>query len=287
MTTLISSNEFPTGYRLFTKGGADFVLRNATKYLVPETCEVKVLDMQKREECERKMIDFNEETLRTLCVCYRDITKEDYDNFQSGEDDDPSIDKHDLVLVGIFGIKDILRPTVPHAVEQCHKAGVNVIMVTGDNLYTAVAIGKDCNIIDKDIDEERIEKEIPGQITDEEKENHLKEILDSEPYALTGNSFYHIIGGLICSTCGLEAEKQCKCARTSEEAEQKGIKEVRNDTIKDMEAFKKITENLKILARSRPIHKYSLVLGLKSLKNVVAVTGDGTNDAPALSRSDV
>ena len=41
------------------------------------------------------------------------------------------------------------------------------------------------------------------------------------------------------------------------------------------------------MARSQPLHKYALVLGLKSLKNVVAVTGDGTNDAPALSKSDV
>ena len=41
------------------------------------------------------------------------------------------------------------------------------------------------------------------------------------------------------------------------------------------------------MARSQPIHKYALVLGLRSLHNVVAVTGDGTNDAPALSKSDV
>ena len=41
------------------------------------------------------------------------------------------------------------------------------------------------------------------------------------------------------------------------------------------------------MARSQPIHKYALVLGLKELGKTVAVTGDGTNDAPALSKSDV
>jgi Ca2+ transporting ATPase len=42
-----------------------------------------------------------------------------------------------------------------------------------------------------------------------------------------------------------------------------------------------------VLARSRPEDKYRLVEGLKSINNVVAVTGDGTNDAPALMKADV
>ncbi len=42
-----------------------------------------------------------------------------------------------------------------------------------------------------------------------------------------------------------------------------------------------------MLARSRPEDKYRLVEGLKSINNVVAVTGDGTNDAPALMKADV
>ena len=41
------------------------------------------------------------------------------------------------------------------------------------------------------------------------------------------------------------------------------------------------------MARSQSLHKYPLVLGLKSFGAVVAVTGEGTNDVPALSKSDV
>ena len=41
------------------------------------------------------------------------------------------------------------------------------------------------------------------------------------------------------------------------------------------------------MARSQPLHKYPLVLGLRELDKIVAVTGDGTNDAHALSKSDV
>jgi len=44
---------------------------------------------------------------------------------------------------------------------------------------------------------------------------------------------------------------------------------------------------LKVMARSRPEDKYLLVTGLMNMNQVVAVTGDGTNDAPALSKADV
>ena len=50
--------------------------------------------------------------------------------------------------------------------------------------------------------------------------------------------------------------------------------------------FEKIAKELKVLARSTPEDKYMLVLGLKNLGSVVAVTGDGTNDAPALKKAD-
>jgi Ca2+ transporting ATPase len=51
--------------------------------------------------------------------------------------------------------------------------------------------------------------------------------------------------------------------------------------------FKKVAKQLKVLARSTPEDKYMLVTGLKELGSVVAVTGDGTNDAPALKKADV
>lgn len=55
----------------------------------------------------------------------------------------------------------------------------------------------------------------------------------------------------------------------------------------NMRAFKDIEKELKVLARSSPEDKLMLVTGLKELGKIVAVTGDGTNDAPALNRADV
>lgn len=67
----------------------------------------------------------------------------------------------------------------------------------------------------------------------------------------------------------------------------KGNRRIRVDTIKNKKEFEKIVPSLLVLARSRPQDKYALVLGLKEMGHVVAVTGDGTNDAPALSKADV
>lgn len=53
------------------------------------------------------------------------------------------------------------------------------------------------------------------------------------------------------------------------------------------DVFDKIVGKLDVLSRSRPEDKYALVVGLIERGNVVAVTGDGTNDAPALKKADV
>lgn len=55
----------------------------------------------------------------------------------------------------------------------------------------------------------------------------------------------------------------------------------------NIEVFKEVAANLRVLARSTPNDKYLLVTGLRYLDKVVAVTGDGTNDAPALKKADV
>jgi magnesium-transporting ATPase (P-type) len=59
------------------------------------------------------------------------------------------------------------------------------------------------------------------------------------------------------------------------------------DVVANMNKFKKIKEHLRVLARSSPEDKYLLVTGIQDCDGVVAVTGDGTNDAPALTKADV
>ena len=130
-------------------------------------------------------------------------------------------------------------------------AGITVRMVTGDNKITATAIAKECGILG---DESEIQDGI-----------------------MEGPEFYERLGGLICknSGCGKETSK-CEC----------GANKI-TEGVKNMDAFKPLHRKLRVLARSRPEDKYLLVTALKELQDIVAVTGDGTNDAPALKKADV
>jgi len=140
---------------------------------------------------------------------------------------------------------------VPDAVKACQNAGITVRMVTGDNKITAIAIAKECKILDDKINDAEIEK-----------------------YCMEGIDFYKKMGGLICKNCNKDSP--CAC-------DPKDVIE----GVKNREEFKSLHRTLKVLARSRPEDKYLLVTGLKEMGDVVAVTGDGTNDAPALKKADV
>jgi Ca2+ transporting ATPase len=121
-------------------------------------------------------------------------------------------------------------------------------MVTGDNKITAKAISKECNIYDAGT---------PDDLQ-----------------VMEGPVFYEKVGGLYCKNCNKKSP--CLCAG-------KDVKE----GVRNMDVFKPIRQHLRVLARSRPEDKYLLVTGLRELDDVVAVTGDGTNDAPALKKADV
>ena len=296
MTTYVQHNDFPTGYRLFTKGGAENAMSYCTQYIDKNTGKVEQLTDDIKDFINEEIMNMNKKMMRTLYLCYKDINKNNYDNIEQPDENGLLPDQKDLVFIGVFALQDYLRNGVKESVDNCHMAGVKVIMVTGDNLITATAIAKDCNIFPHKINLDELRKQDAEEnahlINDPQKrEEHIKELLEVKPYALTGNSFYAVIGGLRCDTCS-EDTNVCKCPRSEAEANElakngEPKKAIKKDVINNFDNFKKISTNLLVMARSQPLHKYALVLGLKELGNVVAVTGDGTNDAPALSKSDV
>ena len=297
MTTFVINEEFPQQYRLFTKGGGENSSLYCTQYMDPVTGEVKPIDDEKKQFIQEHIERFNKASLRSLYIAYKDLKQQEYINSERANDNGKLIDQYDLVFLGVFGIRDSLRDGVKEAVLKCHEAGVNVVMVTGDNIVTATAIAKDCHILGPEVNLEKLGpndiEQDPEAINDNlRKAAYINELLTNKPRAITGNSFYNCIGGLICEVCQKDTNL-CKCPKTAAEAKefaQRNNEEprpIKKDVIRNMDNFKAITKNLNVMARSQPLHKYALVLGLRSLKHVVAVTGDGTNDAPALSKSDV
>jgi len=149
-------------------------------------------------------------------------------------------------MVGVFGLKDPLRPEIPDAVRICHRAGINIRMCTGDNINTATAISIEAGIL----------------TSEQAKEKYV---------CMTGKEFREEVEGLI------------KIDDDGKEGEEGYLKE----QIKNKAAFREIKRKLVVLARSTPEDKYMLVTGLQENDGVVAVTGDGTNDAPALKKANV
>ena len=298
MTTFVNNEDFPSKYRLFSKGGGENSTIYCKSYLDPENGTIKPMDDKNVERIKDSIKNFNRDKLRSLYIAFKDITKEEYTNCEKVNDEGKLIDQYGLVFLGVFGIRDSLRDGVIEAVRKCHEASVNVVMVTGDNIVTATAIAKECGILGndvnlKDLGPDKIEHNPEAMNDNSRKKDYIKELLKNKPRALTGNSFYNCIGGLVCQECKKETNL-CKCPKTEAEANElkkkyneETLRPIKKDVISNKTNFRIITERLNVMARSQPIHKYALVLGLRELNNVVAVTGDGTNDAPALSKSDV
>ncbi|XP_031472538.1 uncharacterized protein LOC116244830 [Nymphaea colorata] len=164
-----------------------------------------------------------ENSLRTLCLGYKRLTA--HDDLEAKDSKGVfECEKEGIILVAIIGVRDIPRKEVPEAIRQCHKAGITVRMVTGDNIITAKAIAKDIGIT-------------------QEGKDYI---------ALEGPDFSKLVGGVVCKKCRTAV---CDCPTDYKKAQ--------------------------------PEDKYCLVTALKERGNIVAVTGDGTNDAPALKKADV
>lgn len=245
---------------VFIKGASEYMIEISDKFMNLKTAKVQAINGDLRKELERSIQSMAQKALRTIGLAYKEI---DFDQTNLEPDIKGIYDyeKSGFTLIGICGIKDVIRPEVPSSIKKCHEAGIDVKMVTGDNKITAEAIALEIGIITV--------------------ENRSQKIV------MEGPEFLRLIGGVICDNC--RNLDKCECVKSQSDLnkpENVG-KKVRKDTIKNKKEFDDIWERLAVLARSRPEDKYALVTGLKERNNVVAVTGDGTNDAPALSKADV
>ncbi|KAJ2766257.1 plasma membrane calcium, partial [Coemansia nantahalensis] len=211
MTTIIPVPGSADRFRVHAKGASEIVLRACTRYVDQDGAEAE-LDDKVRAELHQRISAFANKALRTFALAYKEISR---DELAACSADDAPLSA--LVWVGVMGIQDPLRPGVHQAVADCHRAGVIVRMITGDNIETARAIARDAGILTKG-----------GQ-------------------AITGPEWRR-----------LSPERQHA-----------------------------LLPRLQVMARSSPMDKQIMVERLQERHEVVAMTGDGTNDSPALKLADV
>ncbi len=205
MMTTIHRNK--TGYKIITKGAIDVLLERCTYYY--ENGEKQPLTDNKKREILRENMSMAKDALRVLAICYKD--SETYVDINS-----TNIEKN-LIFLGMVGMIDPPREETYDAVMKCKKAGIKPVMITGDHIETAKAIGKKIGILRKD------------------------------GLAITGSDLDNI-------------------------------------------SEKELCENIykyDIFARVSPEHKVRIVKAFKKRGNIVAMTGDGVNDAPALKTADI
>ncbi|GAU39613.1 hypothetical protein TSUD_276530 [Trifolium subterraneum] len=200
------------------KGVAEMVLRMCSRYYDGYR-NVKDLDNETMSKFESIIQGMTASSFRCIALAYTEVVDEKL--VGEGGNNKMVVKDSCLTLLGLVGIKDRCRPGVKTAVEACQHAGVNVKMITGDNVFTAKAIAFECGILQ------------PNQDTNET-----------------------VVGG------------QQFCNFTHEERLEK-------------------VDKISVMARSSPFDKLLMVQCLKQKGHVVAVTGDGTNDAPALKEADI
>ena len=188
---------------VFTKGALEVILEGCSFIL--EKGKVRRLTNEDKEIIATRNRDLAEDALRVLAFAYKVLNEE--------EEKKENIE-NDLIFLGLQGMIDAPRRGVKEAIETCKRAGIRVVMITGDNKITAQVVAREIGI---------------GKNTLEGKD------LD-----------------------GISSEQL-------------------RARVKEVDIF----------ARVSPMHKVGILKALQENGHVVAMTGDGVNDAPALKNADI
>jgi Ca2+-transporting ATPase len=193
MTTVHKINGEKVAY---VKGAPEVVLSHCTS--IYDNGKVRKLGEKEKKEILEINRRFANDALRVLGFAYKTI----FDK----------VNEKNLTFVGLQGMIDPPREEAKLSIEKCKKAGIKVVMITGDHEITAKAIAKQLGIKGK---------------------------------SLTGHQ------------------------------------------LEEIENLEGVVEDIAIYARVNPEHKIKIVDALKKKGHIVAMTGDGVNDAPALKKADI
>ena len=145
--------------KTFYKGAPERLLAKATKYLDADG-NVQTLD---KAILDKKIDELADKAMRVLSFGYSEkaLTENEIND--------------DVVIIGLVGIRDDVRPEAKEAIEEVKKAGIQVVMITGDRLETAKAIAKDSGLIQSD-DEMAISSAELNEMSDDEVKKIIPKI---------------------------------------------------------------------------------------------------------------
>lgn len=155
-TNKFAQSEIPSLGKVFYKGAPERLLEHATRY-IDENGNIKALD---RAVIDRKIDELAAKAMRVLAFGYSE-TEFIEDKINS-----------DLVIIGMAGIRDDVRPESIEAIKAVQGAGIQVVMITGDRLETAVAIAKDAGLLRTNTD-----RAVTSAQLNEMSDDEIKEII--------------------------------------------------------------------------------------------------------------
>lgn len=201
MTTV---HKMKHNYRVITKGAPEVVLGKCSYFYDNGT--IMTLTPAIMKSILQENLSLANQALRVIAVAYKESQSVEKSSLEGK-----------LTFLGLIGMIDPPREEVKSAVATCKLAGIKPVMITGDHISTACAIGKELGI------------------------------LESSNQAITGSELNAMSNEQLC---------------------------------RDIYSYN-------VFARVSPEHKVRIVKAFQAGGEVVAMTGDGVNDAPALKAADI
>lgn len=201
-----TAHELEEGSFMIVKGAVDVLMERMSGIRIGNT--IREFKEKDKEKISRQNLEFSKNGLRVLAFAYKEVEQGKELSFK---------DEQDLIFLGLIAMMDPPREESKAAVEECIKAGIKPIMITGDHKITASAIAKRVGILQDE----------------------------------------------------------------SEACEGADIEEMTDEELREF------VKGVSVYARVSPEHKIRIVKAWQERGNIVAMTGDGVNDAPALKQANI